>query len=106
MFWESGDTIKEAAETHKSAADLFPQLGDHASGMVQILVWTALELEGLGASLQHMQAIPTVETALKEFCGVPGDYSLKAHLTFGDVTGEHPEIPAKLPIRETLTILK
>jgi predicted oxidoreductase (fatty acid repression mutant protein) len=85
---------------------MISQLGDHANGMAQILVWTALELEGLGASLQHMQAIPAVETALKEFCSVPEDYSLKAHLTFGDITGDHPIMPDKLPFSETLKIIK
>ncbi|QKX61815.1 uncharacterized protein TRUGW13939_08971 [Talaromyces rugulosus] len=106
VFWERGDTIREASETHKSAAHMIPQLGDHANGMAQILAWTALELEGLGASLQHMQAIPVVETALREFCGMPDDCSLKAHLTFGDIAGDHPIMPDKLPFSETLKIIK
>lgn len=69
--------------------------------MAQFLVWTALELEGLGANLQHMQGIPPVEAALKQFCNVPEDYSLKAHLNYGDKAQPHPEAPSKLAFTET-----
>lgn len=96
---------KKGAESHKSAAQMFPQYGDHASGMAQMLLWTALELEGLGANLQHMQSIPQVEAALKDFCGVPEDYSLKAHINYGDKAQPHPEIPLKMSFSETFNQL-
>jgi predicted oxidoreductase (fatty acid repression mutant protein) len=85
---------------------MFPQFADHSSGMAQILVWTALELEGFGANLQHMGAIPPVEAALKKFLEVPDDYSLKANLNFGELAQPHPEVPEKLPLSETLKIVK
>ncbi|KAI8725576.1 Nitroreductase domain-containing protein [Fusarium sp. LHS14.1] len=106
LFWDSGATIKSSQETHASAAHMFPQFADHASGMAQILVWTALELEGFGANLQHMGAIPPVEAALKKFLEVPDDYSLKANLNFGELAQPHPEVPEKLPLSETLKIIK
>ncbi|CAM1508704.1 Fc.00g055520.m01.CDS01 [Cosmosporella sp. VM-42] len=105
-FWESGNSIKEAGETHKSAAHMFGEFAQHASGMHQILVWTALELEGLGANLQHLNAIPPVETALKKFLDVPDDYKLTAHLNYGDEAQEHPPVPQKLPFSETVKIIK
>ncbi|KAH6873849.1 Nitroreductase-like protein [Thelonectria olida] len=104
VFWDSGKTIKESGETHKGAAHLFPQFADHASGMTQILVWTALELEGFGANLQHIGAIPPVEAALKKFLNLPDDYTLKANLNFGEPAQPQPEAPAKLPFDQTLTI--
>ncbi len=85
---------------------MFEQWADHASGIAQILVWTALEIEGLGANLQHMGAIPPVETAVRKFLNIPDDYKLKANLNFGDKAQPHPEIPAKLPVSETLTVFK
>ncbi|RSL52538.1 hypothetical protein CEP54_010849 [Fusarium duplospermum] len=106
LFWDSGETIKSSQEIHKSAAHMFPQFADHASGMAQILVWTALELEGFGANLQHMGAIPPVEAALKKFLEVPDDYSLKANMNFGELAQPHPEVPEKLPLSETLKIVK
>ncbi|RFU26258.1 hypothetical protein B7463_g10082, partial [Scytalidium lignicola] len=106
LFWISGQAIKESQETHKAAAHMFDQFADHASGMSQILVWTALEIEGFGANLQHMAAIPPVEAVIKKFAGVPDDYSLKANLNFGEPAQPHPENPAKLPASETLKIIK
>lgn len=78
---------------------------DVSQGIHQILVWTALELVGVGANLQHMNSIPPIEAAIKEFAGVPDGFKLKAHLNYGDKQADHPEMPAKLPISETLTIL-
>jgi predicted oxidoreductase (fatty acid repression mutant protein) len=84
---------------------MFGEWSDHSQGIHQILVWTALELEGVGANLQHMNSVPPIEAAIKKFAGVPEDFKLKAHLNYGDVQAGHPEKPAKLPIGETLTIL-
>ncbi|KAG5926665.1 hypothetical protein E4U42_003057 [Claviceps africana] len=105
IFWTSGDSIKQAGEAHRSAAHMFGEFSEHANGMHQILVWTALELEGLGANLQHLNAIPNVEDAIKDFCQVPGDYKLKAHLNYGDEVQEHPPVPGKLPLSETFKVL-
>lgn len=105
LFWERGKTTKEAAETHKATGHMFGEWGEHTQGIHQILVWTALELEGVGANLQHMNAIPPVEAAIKKLGGVPEDYKLKAHLNYGDEQAARPENPPKLPITETLTIL-
>lgn len=80
---------------------MFGEFSEHANGMNQILVWTALELEGVGANLQHFNAIPGVEDAVKKFCQVPDDYKLRAHLNYGDKLQEHPAVPAKLPLSET-----
>ncbi|KAM0326137.1 hypothetical protein ACHAQA_006730 [Verticillium albo-atrum] len=106
LFWDSGNSIKSAQQTHQSAAHMFDQFADHASGMAQLLVWTALELEGFGANLQHLAAIPPVEAALKKFLQVPDDYSLKANLNFGEEAQPHPEVPEKLPLSETLVVVK
>ncbi|KAK8115533.1 hypothetical protein PG984_012035 [Apiospora sp. TS-2023a] len=105
LFWERTETTQEAAETHKATGHMFGEWGEHAQGIHQILVWTALELEGLGANLQHMNAIPPLEAAIKQFAGVPEGYKLKAHLNYGDEQAAHPERPGKLPVEETLTVL-
>ena len=84
---------------------MFGEWGEHAQGIYQILVWTALELEGLGANLQHMNTLPPLEADIKKFVGVPEGWKLKGQLNYGDETKPHPEQPAKLPIGETLQIL-
>ncbi|ERF73754.1 hypothetical protein EPUS_01008 [Endocarpon pusillum Z07020] len=105
LFWERTETTKEAAETHKATAHMFGEWGEHAQGIHQILVWTALELEGVGANLQHMNSLAPIEAAIKKFAGVPEGYKLKAHLNYGDEQRPHPEKPEKLPITDLLNVL-
>lgn len=69
-------------------------------------IWTALELEGLGANLQHMNAIPPVEDAIKKEWNIPADWSLKAHLNFGGYAQEHPARPDKIAVDETVAVYK
>ncbi|KAK8081105.1 nitroreductase family protein [Apiospora hydei] len=90
-----------------SAAHMFGQWSDHAHGMAHLLTWSALALEGLSGSLQHLNAMPPVEAVIKKFAGVPEEYSLKANLVFGEEAQEHPAgPPPKLPYSETLKVLK
>ncbi|KAM0121614.1 hypothetical protein ACP6JC_001785 [Aspergillus fumigatus] len=105
LFWECGETIKESSEKHKHVAHKLGEWSDVSQGMHQILVWTALGLEGVGANLQHTNSIPPIEAAIKKFAGVPEHYTLKAHLNYGDKQADHPEKPAKLPMGEILMIL-
>ncbi|KAM3505604.1 hypothetical protein MY11210_007892 [Beauveria gryllotalpidicola] len=103
VFWEDTNITEEAKKTHASYAHLFDSFGEHASGMNQILVWTALELEGVGANLQHLNGIPPVEEALKKFLNVPASYKLRAHLNYGDEPAAHSAtVPPKLPASETV----
>lgn len=98
--------MKAAQEKHQSAAHMFPEFGSQSDGMAQIQVWTALELEGLGVNAQHMGAIPPVEEALKKEFDIPADWSLRANLNFGGYAQDHPEMPAKMPLEETLSVRK
>ena len=52
-------------------------------------VWTALETEGLGCSLQHYS--PMIDARVAEEWNVPLEWSLKAQLVFGKPTGPHKE---------------
>lgn len=104
-FFDSKDAIAAAGKTHASAAHMFDEFSLHSSGMAQILVWSALELEGLGANVQHLNAIPPVEEAIKKFLAVPSDWKLRAHMNYGDLAQPQPEVPQKLPINETLKVI-
>ncbi|KAK8128976.1 hypothetical protein PG984_010084 [Apiospora sp. TS-2023a] len=107
LFWERTTTIAESGQAHPSAAHMFGQWSDHAHGMAHLLTWSALALEGLGGSLQHLNAMPPVEAVIKKYAGVPEEYSLKANLVFGAEAQEHPAgPPPKLPFSETLKVLK
>jgi uncharacterized protein len=84
---------------------MIPEWAEHANGMHQILVWTALELEGLGANLQHFNGWPGVTEAMRQYCGVPDEYRLRAHINYGDEAAEHPPKPEKLPFSESINVL-
>ena len=105
-FWTDEDTIKESAQTHQAVAQMFQPWGEHANGMLQFQIWTAIELEGLGANLQHMNAFPPVEVALKKEFGIPESWSLKANMNIGGETAPHPPVPEKKPFEETLKVFK
>ena len=49
--------------------------------MLQLTLWTALELEGLGANLQHYN--PLIDAAVTGVWSIPPSWSLRAQLVFG-----------------------
>jgi uncharacterized protein len=83
---------------------MFPQFSEHSDAMAQIQIWTALELEGFGANLQHMAAFPTAEEAIRKEWNIPAEWSLKANMNFGGLAQDLPAKPEKLPIDETLKV--
>ena len=75
---------------------------EQTNGMHQYVIWTALEMEGLGCNLQHYN--PLIDTRLATEYGVPESWELKAQLVFGKPTGEHPEAKPKNEISKTLKV--
>ena len=49
--------------------------------MHQIALWTALEAEGFGASLQHYN--PLIDTKVKNKYGIDLEWRLRCQLVFG-----------------------
>lgn len=49
--------------------------------MLQLVTWTALETEGLGANLQHYN--PLIDEKVAATWDVPADWKLHAQLVFG-----------------------
>jgi predicted oxidoreductase (fatty acid repression mutant protein) len=98
--------VKKSGETHKAAAHMFPQWSEHADAMAQVQIWTALELEGFGANLQHMSIFPPVEEAIRKEWNVPAEWSLKANMNFGGLAQERPARPDKLPLEQTVLVYK
>jgi len=105
-FWDDSEDVKASQDTHKSAAHMFDQWADHATGMLQFQVWTAVELEGLGANLQHMNMFPGVDAALQKAFDLPSTWSMKANMNIGKETTEHPAVPEKKPFSTTLKVFK
>ena len=89
LFFEDQETVEKLQKDYPVFAQTFPVYSMHHAGMVQILIWTALENEGLGASLQHYN--PLIDQQVKERWGLPQGWKLIAQMPFGTVTA-----PAKV----------
>ena len=66
-------------------ADNFPVWSEHATGIAQYAVWTALAEAGIGASLQHYNPLPD-EAAAKAW-NLPASWTLRAQMPFGANAG-------------------
>ena len=65
--------------------------------MHQYAVWTALEIEGLGANLQHYN--PLIDTKIAAQWNIPDDWDLSGQLVFGTPVGE-PNKKTFKPVEE------
>lgn len=81
LFFEDQDVVKGLQEQMELYKDNFPIWSDQASGMLQYVVWTSLELEGLGASLQHYN--PLIDEQVRQKWDIPQNWLLRAQMPFG-----------------------
>ncbi|MCY9139155.1 nitroreductase family protein [Peribacillus frigoritolerans] len=86
LFFEDESVVKSLQEQFATYADNFPIWSQQTSGMHQLVVWTALEAEGLGATLQHYN--PLIDDEVKKEWNVPGNWKLIAQMPFGNPTAQ------------------
>lgn len=83
--------------------DNFPIWSLQSNGMLEFAVWTMLEDEGLGASLQHYN--PLVDEGVRKAWNLPASWKLLAEMPFGSV-----EAPAGtkefLPLEERMKVIE
>lgn len=83
MFFEEKKIVENLCNSFPSYADRFPFWSHHTNAMHQFVIWTALEAEGLGASLQHYN--PLIDDAVRNEWGLPESWQLIAQMPFGKV---------------------
>ncbi|MWC27940.1 nitroreductase family protein [Paenibacillus sp. MMS18-CY102] len=103
LFFEDSAVVEGLQKQFPSYADNFPIWSGHSSGMLQFVVWTALEQEGLGASLQHYN--PIVDADVKKEWNVPDNWKLVAQMPFGKPAAEPGEKQFQ-PIEERVKVFK
>ncbi|KAH9913092.1 Nitroreductase-like protein [Epithele typhae] len=81
LFFEDSAPVTALQTAYPSYADKFPGWAQHTSGMLQFIVWTTLENEGLGASLQHYA--PLITPQVLAAWGLPDTWELVAQMPFG-----------------------
>jgi predicted oxidoreductase (fatty acid repression mutant protein) len=71
--------------------------------MFQYVVWTSLELEGFGASLQHYN--PLIDDEVKKEWGIPDNWKLLSQMVFGKPTAPAGEKEFK-PLAERVKVFR
>lgn len=71
--------------------------------MLQYVIWTALEIEGLGANLQHYN--PIIDDEVKQEWNVPSNWKLIAQMPFGKKVAEAGDKDF-MPLEERIKVFK
>lgn len=103
LFYEDQNVVKALQDQFVLYKDNFPVWSQQSSGMLQLVIWVALENEGYGASLQHYTELVEKEVA-KEW-NVPDNWKLIAQMPFGKPISE-PGNKDYAPLEERVKIYK
>lgn len=83
LFFEDQTVVNQLMTNFPLYKDNFPVWSLQSNGMLEFAVWTSLEAESLGASLQHYN--PLVDDGVKKAWGLPESWKLLAEMPFGAV---------------------
>lgn len=102
LFFEDQSVIHSLQKSYELYKDNFPIWSQQSSGMLQYVIWTALELEGFGASLQHYN--PLIDEEVKMEWNIPSSWQLVAQMPFGKATVMPPK-KSYQPVEERIMIV-
>ncbi|GGG06191.1 nitroreductase family protein [Paenibacillus aceti] len=103
LFFEDQAVVEGLQQQFALYKDNFPIWSNQSNGMLQLVVWTALENEGLGASLQHYN--PLIDDAVKAEWNIPASWKLMGQMPFGKPTAQ-PGEKQFAPIETRLKVVK
>lgn len=89
LFFEDYDTVEYLQKEFSTYKDNFPIWSMESSGMHQFNIWTSLELQGYGASLQHYNEL--IEEEVKREWNIPQGWEMRAQMPFGKPTSQPRE---------------
>jgi len=103
LYFEEARVVEGLQQKFPAYRDNFPVWSNQSSGMLQYAIWTALELEGFGATLQHYN--PVIDEAVKAAWEIPATWKLIAQMPFGKPVSQ-PEAKEFQPLAERLRLFK
>lgn len=103
LFFEDQKVIESFQNQFADIAEQFSIWSQQGTGILQYLVWTTLENEGFGASLQHYY--PELSAVQKEQWGIQRGWKLVAELPFGSPTSLPKEKEIQ-PVEERVIFIK
>lgn len=89
LYYEDQSVVKSLQEQFPLYAANFPKWSEQSNGMLQLVVWTALQDEGYGASLQHYTEL--VEGDVRKEWNAPSSWKLIGQMPFGKPTTQPGE---------------
>jgi Predicted oxidoreductase related to nitroreductase len=103
LFFEDVSVVESLQSQFPLYKDNFPIWSQQASGMHQFVVWTGLEIEGFGVSLQHYNEV--IEVDVKKEWNIPSNWKLIAQMPFGKPTKE-PDEKQFNPLEDRIKVFK
>ena len=103
LFYEDDAVVDELKQAFPLYADAIPLYSQHSSAMHQMVMWLLLTGEGLGASLQHYDAL--VAEDVRAMFRLPVSWRLVAQMPFGHATDTPPE-KSFLPVEERFFVFE
>ncbi|OAA87576.1 nitroreductase family protein [Clostridium ljungdahlii] len=103
LFFEDNSVIESLQQQFARYKDNFPIWSQQASGMHQFVIWTALEVEGFGVSLQHYNEL--IEHDVKKEWSIPSNWKLIAQMPFGKPTAQ-PDEKQFQPLEDRVKVFK
>ena len=103
LYFEDTSVIESLQQQFALYKDNFPVWAQQSNGMHQYVIWTSLEMEGLGASLQHYNEI--IEADVKKEWDVPNNWKLIAQMPFGNPIAA-PDVKKFNPLENRIKVFK
>ena len=92
LYFYDKTVVDNMQNLYPTYAENFPIWANHAGGMLQISLWTALREAGIGTSLQHYN--PVINEMVAKLFDIPTNWKLIAQMPFGGIVAE-PEPKTK-----------
>jgi predicted oxidoreductase (fatty acid repression mutant protein) len=103
LFFEDMDVVQDLVDKFPTYADNFRNWSLQGAAIMEYIVWTALEAEGYGASLQHYNEL--IADAVKKEWNLSDSWRLDAQMPFGNIE-EKPADKSFQPLEKRLMIFK
>lgn len=103
LYFEDNSVIESLQKQFALYKDNFPIWSQQTSGMHQFVIWTALEIEGFGASLQHYNEL--IENDVKKEWSIPENWKLIGQMPFGKPKAK-PDEKQFSPLEERIKVFK
>lgn len=103
LYFEDETVTQSYMQKFPSYSENFPVWAMQHNGIFMYTVWTMLEANGMGASLQHYN--PLIDEEVKQHWDIPTGWKLLAQMPFGKAT-QPPEEKEYQPVEERYKLFK